>query len=202
MDYTNGELDAVVQATIEGDADFQASIEGLTDEEKSAKISEKSEEVKKDAWKKLVEEHKKASEIAKDQKGRAERVENELKKLKTTPPAEQKETKTDDLTVMDGILLTQAGITTVEDIKTARDYAKLNGVSLQDAIANPIVKGIIEERKEKQASALASATNSPRRGPSKPSNEAVLEKFRTKGADSLTKEESAQLFYALRGKQK
>lgn len=110
--------------------------------------------------------------------------------------------KTDDLTVMDGILLTQAGFTTEEDIRTVKEYQKLNGISLSEAVKSPLVKGIIDERREKQASAQVSATNASRRAPSKPSDDAVLEKFRTKGAEALTKAEAEQLFWANRGKKK
>lgn len=79
------------------------------------------------------------------------------------------------LSLKDSILLAKAEVD-LEDVDEVLAYAEYKKISLQDALKSPTLKGIIAERKEERATAIATQTKTKTQ-PTKNTNEAILERY-------------------------
>jgi hypothetical protein len=113
----------------------------------------------------------------------------------------KKETSSNSLTTEDVLAINNAGLTEIEDVDFARRYAAFEGVSLAQALKDPVVQTKLSSMKE--ARTVAGATDksgSPSTAPL--SGDQVLEQVRggkAFGADSI---EGKALFEKKFGKRK
>ena len=123
-----------------------------------------------------------------------------VKKQKTTPPAnnanqnnQQPQKGSDDLSSMDTLAFVNAKVTNPEDIAEVRDYAKLKGISVGEALQAPIVKTLLKESAEFRTTANATNTGPTRRGNTQPSAKNLLDKASKTGELPDTEEGMAAL---------
>lgn len=183
MDDILGQLEASIQATIDGDTDFQTSLEGLSDEEKNQKITErKSEEINKELSTLKVGSEKatKAQELADNYKVRAEKAEKALKDKGGTPPAPSSDKKS-TLSAEDALRLAKADIA-LEDVDEVVKYAGYRDISIADALKDATLQSIVKGRAEERASAAAAALRGGPRGVQKNTGKDVLQRAR-QGSD-------------------
>jgi hypothetical protein len=120
----------------------------------------------------LREQNKKLFERAK----KAEAEAKELKtKVKAPAQAEAPSEKQDGLSSMDTIALIGAKVTEKEDIDEVVDYARLKGISVEEALKTNVVKTILKDKAEQRASAEATNTGPARRGSAKMTDEQILD---------------------------
>ena len=96
---------------------------------------------------------------------------------KEKPEVKEVKKESSDLSMKDAFALAKANINE-EDIDEVTDYAKMKGISIADAIRSSVVKTILAEKEEERNTANATATGNVRKGVSKPSGSALLEKAR------------------------
>lgn len=114
---------------------------------------------------------KKAEEVAKNQKIRAEKAERELKKLRETPP--ESETPKNDYSLQDIRALADVHD---EDVEEVVEYAKFKKISVAEAKKSPVIQNFLKEKNESRKVAEATNTGATRRGSNKPSGQDLLEK--------------------------
>jgi hypothetical protein len=117
------------------------------------------------------EELKKAQELARNQKIRAEKAEAEIKKLKS---AEKETPKNDSFSIKDIKALSSVHD---EDIERVEKFAKSEGVPIHEALKNEDLKAIIRNREEQRKTAETANTGGSKRGTYKMSDETLLENF-------------------------
>lgn len=115
----------------------------------------------------------KAQELATNQKIRAEKAESELKKLKSQKVEEEqpKKTSEDNFSLKDIRALNSVHD---EDVDKVVKYAKLENISIPEAVRSPIMQVILREADEQRKTAKAANTGGGKRGVSKLSDEAIL----------------------------
>ena len=142
-----------------------------------AHISKEQEEADLDtAGEETVEEIKtrlaKAEELANNYKIRAEKAEKLAKSTKDQPVTQRAEVSTNDLYALIEAKVPQ------DDIEDVKEYAKLKGISLSEALKTSVVKAILNEKAEMRNVALASNVGNARRSGGKISDDALLENAR------------------------
>jgi len=130
------------------------------------------DEVENEDVETLREELNKLKSAYENQKKRAEKAEAEAKKKTDASPAPVY-TKSNDLSAIDIIAVTKAGID--EDVlPEVLDYAKFRKITVAEAIKDPIIKATIAQRNEEKKTAEATHTGNARRSSSKLSDDALL----------------------------
>lgn len=190
MENLNGELDAVVQAKIDGDTDFIESIANLSDEDKTTAINEKREEIIKEEWKNLTEFAKTRDQVAKDKEAWAKKLEKD-KKDKPTPQG-------DDLSPKDWMYLAKADVHD-DDIDRVVKFSKLEGITVQEALKHSDLKAIISSRAEARKSAEAISVKPSSRGAQKPNPEVIVAEAAKGKIPQAGTPEAEELFWARRG---
>lgn len=117
----------------------------------------------------LVEKNRKLFERAKKAEAEARALREKIQ-AKVPAPSE----KQDGLSSMDTIALIDAKVTNKDDIETVQKYAQLQGISIGEALATPLVKSILKDSAEQRQSAEAANTAPARRGSVKLSDEVIL----------------------------
>lgn len=110
----------------------------------------------------------KAEEYGNNQKTRAEKAE---KKAKEAPPVASTDGK---MSLADSHALLKADVHE-DDIDRVEKFAKSEGISIKDALKNDELKAILAVRGEKRTTANAANISNVRRGPSKISDEALVD---------------------------
>ena len=167
------ELDAVVQARVDKDADFQATLAGLTEEERTTKIAEKKQEeldIELSSIRERATKAEKAEEIAKDQRKRAEEAESKLKGSKSES----------QLSPKDYLALTENKISS-EDFDDVLNYSKFIGKSVVETLKDKTMKTILQTRAEERRTAEATQTQGRGGTSSKVSPDAIIEEASKKG---------------------
>lgn len=113
---------------------------------------------------------KKAEEVAKNQKIRAEKAEKELKALKSTPP----EPKVEGLSAKDILALRDVH---EDDVDYILEEAKIRNKSISELRKDPYLQIILKAKAEERASAQASNTGVTRRAEDKLSDDKILSDF-------------------------
>lgn len=174
--YENfGSLDASITAKMDADNDFQASIADLSDDDKTEAIKTKKSELINGEIKSLADGKKKSDEVAANQKKRAEKAEDDLKKSK--PADDGKQNEPSALTVKDGMALTSAGVVVEEDIDEVLKASKLLGKSISETLNDPMIQTILADKVEKRKSASAVIIRG-NGGGAKANDEQLLSDFR------------------------
>jgi hypothetical protein len=161
------------------DEESNDNIESVNDETEEVLNTEEVEETVVDTETEddsLLDRLAKVEETNKRLFERAKKAEAEAKELKAKgQPAEAPSEKQDGLSSMDTIALIDAKVTNKEDIETVQKYARLEGISIGDALSASVVKAILKDKAEARQTAEATNSGPARRGSSKPSFDAVLE---------------------------
>jgi hypothetical protein len=163
MADANDELESVIEPTeeVENTEEVEETVVETETEDEAQEESQDSE---------LVEKNKKLFE-------RAKKAEAELKEFKAkaqAPTAKPTPEKQGDLSSMDTIALIGAQVTVKEDIDEVVDFARVKGISIDEALAHNVVKAILKDKAEVRQTAAATNTGTARRSSSKPTNEQVL----------------------------
>ena len=196
MNTQEGNLDTLVQGEIDNDNDFQTSLADLSDEDKSKKTEEKKVEI----LRKRAEKGIKDDELAKNYKLRAEKAEKALKGEEGDPPPKKDEKTSETQLSSEDIFVLIESKVPKEDIEVVKKASKLLGVSISEALKDPIVKGQLETLAEERKT--AGATNKGKHtGATKTPDEVLLDNFHNK--DKLPEpgsEEAERLFWLRRGR--
>jgi hypothetical protein len=123
------------------------------------------------------EELAKAKKDYESQKIRAEKAEQELKALKKAPA---EVTPKNEMSPKDFLALNESKIS-ADDLDEVMDFAKYKGITITEALKTSVLKTILKEKAEERKTAEVSNTGTSRRTSSKPSGEALLEKFEKEG---------------------
>lgn len=183
------------------DVDSQNDVEeekDLETEEDSAPEGETAEE----KTERLESANKQLFERAKKAEG-FEKVDGKwIKKAKpvvqTKPAPKAKEA---DLSTTDVYALMKADVPE-EDVDEVKRGAKVLGVSVSDALKDPVIKGILERKATLRKTAEATNTNTARPGSKKVTDEQVLEDASKGNIPDKGSKEAEQLFWARRGGKK
>lgn len=184
-----GDLDASIQSKLDGDTEFQDSLVDLSDEDKETTIQSRKAEMLDEEIKSLGEKTKKNEELANNYKTRAEKAEQELKKNK---PNGEGSPQNPEFSIKDQVAL---GKINEEDIDEVVRVAKVLGKSVSEAMKDPVLKTILDNREELRTSANVANTNNVRRGSVKVSDEELLSKANT-GKLPESDDEIARLYQA------
>lgn len=172
------DLDKLVQEKIDGDADFQTSIAELGDDEKAQAIASKKTEVLSQEFSSLKEKadaKEKSDELANNFKIRAEKAEAEAKKNKKDDAVPH-----DDLSMKDILAMQEAGVTS-EDYDEVERVSKILGKSRGESLKDPVLKSILDIRKEERKTAQATQIKGGARGTSKVNGAELLSKAERTG---------------------
>lgn len=111
----------------------------------------------------------------------------EFKEGKWIKPKQSAPSQDQAFSPKDYLALRDANVS-AEDFDEVSDFAKYKGISLAEALKQPVLKTILNERAEERKTAEATATRGSRRGDTKPNDEALLERAsrgETFGEDSI-----------------
>lgn len=104
--------------------------------------------------------------------------------------------KRDELSAKDALLLAKAEVD-MEDVDEVVEYARFRKVSIADALKNPMLTGLLKERKEERATAAAASTGKQRTAPTQVSDDVILAQARggnlPESADEIQKLVDADL---------
>ena len=164
------ELEASFKQEIENDSDFQSSIADLTDEEKTARVSER-RSARIDAE---LERLSKSAQNYESQRIRAEKAEKEAKELKdkvSVNPVKEE----NGLSPKDYLALTEAKVTS-EDFDEVVRVSKVLGKNLTDTLKDKTMQMILQERVEQRKTDEATAVKARRPVTSEPQGKELLSK--------------------------
>ncbi len=152
------DIDKVVGDRLAADNDFHSRIANLPDEEKATETEKRRKEIMND-------EFAKAHTIGSDQRKRAEKAEEDLKKL--TPPSPKPDAgKEDTLTSTDLYALTSSQVhpDDVAEVQKARKILTVDGKvpTIAEVLADPVFAPILASRVEKRKTANATSTDPKR----------------------------------------
>ena len=167
------DIHALVEEKINSDADFQASLEEMSDEDKETAISEKRSELIKAEADALEQAKIKAEEIAKNQKIRAEKAEQEAKKNKPVEGEEPPKKDESGVSLKDVRALQNVHD---DDVDFVVNWAKANNMEIAEAIKSKDVQYVLEGHKEERKTADTTSVESGGKRPSKASAEDLLSK--------------------------
>lgn len=105
---------------------------------------------------------KKAEDLAKNQRIRAEKAEAKLKQGKTQKVIPSSKKESSALSNTDIFVLVKANVPE-EDIEDVQKYAKLNGVTIKDALASNFMKSYLSNKAAERATAEATHTGVTRK---------------------------------------
>lgn len=145
------------------------NLDSLNQEEEVVETNEAEAAETPEVSQEEIEELRKKAELADNYKKRAEKAE---KKAKTS--AGKVEQNNTELSSRDLLSLMSNSITEQEDIDYLTKTAKGFGMSVADAIKDPVIKGKLDERVETRTTAAATDTSGGRRGSTKVSDESLL----------------------------
>ena len=169
------EIDTLIDDKISADADFQAELELLTDEERDQALAEKKAELIRTEFAEREEKARKAEEIARNQKIRAEKAEQELKKVAKPATAPEEVKPSENLSSLDLYALMEAKVPR-EDVEEVMKAAKVLNIPIADALKSPIVKGILSTKEEERKTAEVTNSGASRRAVSKNTGDAILQR--------------------------
>jgi len=145
-------LEEIVQEKVQNDSEFQASLASLSDEEKTQAINAKASEYREAEFARVAKE----AEVAGSQKIRAEKAESKLKELTPKDGSKEDTLSANDLYALMGSQVPQ------EDVEEVVKASKLLGKTVAEALKDPTVKVILNQRVEQRKTADAANTGGSR----------------------------------------
>ena len=164
-------LDAVVQGKIDNDTEFQTSLTDLSDEDKVVAINEKRSVLIKSEFESLDKIAKENDKKFNDQKIRAEKAEEEYKKIKGTPVPKVEVDSV--ISPKDYLALTEAKVTS-EDYDEVVRVSKILGKPINEALKDKTLISILETRNEERETALNTQSRGGARGSAKVTGEDLI----------------------------
>ena len=176
VDSTNNTTEEVDNTEEVDETDYQSGSEDLTAlQEKNKRLFERAKKAEAEA--KLL----KAERLKKEEQAKAN--------------VETKTSEKQDVYSQEDVAVLVSKVTDKEDREFVKKSAKTLGISLEDALNDPIVSGKLKERAEQRATAQATNTGAARRGSGKPTNEQILDNA-TQGKFPEDAEELAEARFA------
>lgn len=163
------------EPTENNDEDIELTLEDATDEESAEELKKRlaTAIAQKEHWR------KKATQA----KPQADKVDTS--------------TKSDGLSIKDLLALTENKVSG-DDIDEVVEYAKFKKISISEALKSPVVKATLAEKSQIRASASAAHTGNAKRGSTRLSEDALLDKARN-GDMPDSEEDIARLWKARKG---
>ena len=146
----------------------------------------------------LKEEVAKLKKAKSDQEQRAKIAEDKLKSAKTQT---QSPSKKDDLTMLEAMTLMKNNVNE-EDIESVKRFAKLENISIAEALKNDELKAVLHVREEKRKTAEATSTGRTPRGKSEVSDEVIIARASKGEIPDANTSDAEKLFWARRGGKK
>jgi hypothetical protein len=143
----------------------------------------------------LKAENEKLKKAKSDQEQRAKIAEDKLKSAKTQT---QSQPKKDDLTMLEAMTLMKSGVHE-EDIESVKRFAKLENISIADALKNDELKAVLHVREEKRKTSEATNTGKSPRGTGQVTDEVILERANKGQIPEAGSKEAEALFWARHG---
>lgn len=122
-----------------------------------------------------------------------------VKKEQLKPEPKTIDGSSDDITIMELKSLLAAGIQDDSDTEEVRLYARSHKMSITDALKLNEVKSLLKTRIEMRKTAEATNIGGTRRGPSKPSEEALISTASQKGIIPTDEEDLRRMIRARKG---
>jgi hypothetical protein len=168
-DEDNNVIDDTLNVTAD---DTQGDVSGTDTNDNTDDSSQDSDDVEqlREQNKKLFERAKKAEGFVKDTSG------NWIKKPKPVVHPPVKPTQQSDNFNLEDVAVLVSNVPLKEDRDVVKKFAKLENKSLEDALRDPIVRGILKERAEERKTAEVANTSPSRRTTAKVSDEALIQK--------------------------
>lgn len=186
-------MNTLVQEKIEQDTDFQSTLETLDDAEREQAIQDKRNELVEAEYERL----RKADELAKNYKIRAEKAEQAAK---AKPAGEQTPTKEDDgLSIKDSYALQAAGVP-FEDVDEVTKAAKVLNLSIPEALKNDIVIAKLAQLKSFRETEQATNTKPGRPSAKEVSDDKILDDAAKGIIPKPGSKEAERLFFLRRKK--
>lgn len=193
-----GTLDTLVQQKLEQDAEFQSTLEELDDDERDQAIQAKRTEIINAEYDRL----KKADDLAKNYKARAEKAEQAVKDKKPVGDQQTPTKPVDDvLSVKDSYALQAAGVP-FDDVDEVVKAAKVLGKSIPEALKDPIVTARLAQLKSYRDTENASNTKPGRSSAKETPDEKILEDARNGVIPKPGTKEAERLFFLRRQQRK
>ncbi len=170
------DLKKVVDERLASDNDFNTRIKDMTDADKATEISKRRDEISGEEW-------AKADKIAKDQKLRAEKAEQERDTFKNDPrlkPVDDNGKKGGELSQDDMYRLTSAGVHP-DDVAEVQRLGKIGKdgkeMTIAEALKDPLTQSILASRTEQRKTAGAQDRGGGRGGGGGQSDAEFLAEF-------------------------
>jgi hypothetical protein len=135
---------------------------------------------------------KKAEGFVQDKDGKWVKPEKQVEKPKTTEQGAPAATD-DNISTKDAMALMNAKVTDEEDIDKVAKFAKLNGLTIREALKDSVVVAILADSAEKRRTANATNTGKTRTGTTKATGEVLHEKASKTGELPDSEEDMAKL---------
>lgn len=145
------------------------------------------------------DELNKAQELAKNQKIRAEKAEKEAKELRAKLDEKNGASKNDeDISQKDLLAIVRADVHD-DDIDRVIKFAKLENLTVPEALKHSDLKAILASRAEARKSAEATTVKPARNGVQKVSSDVLIAKANAGEIPAQGSQEAEELFWARRG---
>ena len=164
-------LDAVVQEKLDADLDFQAELELLSDEEKVQVIADKKAELVRQEFEAVSAKAKQADDAFQDQKARAYKAEQELKKVAKPAGGSGDPKSSENYSLSDIRALSDVP---EEDVDEVVKWAKYNNISVAEAKKSTVMQSLLKNRAEERKTADVTNTGGGRRAVSKNTDADIL----------------------------
>lgn len=162
--------------------EIEALDSGEKTEEDFIREVEEAERAKQEV---ILEEAKKAKELAENYKIRAEKAESRTKDKDNTP-------KNDTLSQKDLYAMLSEGVHK-DDFDQVTEYAAFRKISVDEALKSSVLKAILSEKKEERASAQATSTKNKGVGVKASNGNELFEKAKQTGEMPDSKEDLKKL---------
>jgi hypothetical protein len=113
-------------------------------------------------------------------------------------PTPEVKSKKDDLTMQEAMTLMKSNVHE-EDIESVKRFAKLENISIADALKHDELKAVLRVREEKRKTSEATSTGKTPRGTSQVSDEVILERANKGQVPDAGSKEAEALFWARHG---
>lgn len=163
----------------------EATTEAKDDEIRAKIVSDFSfdEEKDKERIDKLFNKEKDSRKKLSDAIGQKIKYRGMVPKPAENAGAQKQDEKKNDLSQDDMFVLVKSDVH-MDDVNEVKDYAKLKGISIAEALKSPIVQGILTTNTEHRKSAAAAGTKDTR-STSKTDGVAIVSDILAKGEDAV-----------------
>ena len=164
-------VQALLDKKISEDADFQATLADMSEEDQAQAITDKKAELIEAEFSALSEQKTKAEELARNQKVRAEKAEQEARKNKPvgdgSTPKKESEYSLQDIRALSDVH--------DDDVAEVVEFAKFKGISIAEAKKHPVIQNILSVNKEFRSTEAAKNSGKGKPGASRTTDAQLVE---------------------------